>query len=84
MPDPDSVMRYDLRKEDFLQPPGSCYIPTLNAEPSKGDQAAVARVYARDNAVKSAQVQNSLIEKLLKTDSNFSTLERAALRAYKR
>lgn len=83
VPDPDSVMRYDLRKEDFLQPPGSCYIPTLNAEPSKGDQAAVARVYARDNAAKSAQVQNALIEKLIKTDSNFSTLERAALRAYK-
>lgn len=82
--DPDSVMHYDLRKEDFKQPAGDCYIAAIHSEPSRGDQAAVARAYPKDGeAVKFKKAQNALIDRLLKTDGHLSTLERAAIRSYK-
>ncbi|WP_200959418.1 M12 family metallopeptidase [Hydrogenophaga sp. Root209] len=82
-PDMDSVMRYHLREEDFKKPPGSCYDPTMNSEPSKGDQDAIARAYPRENATKRIQTQNALIENILKAHPNLTAVERASLRAFK-
>ena len=83
MPDRLSVMRYDLRSEDFKQPPGSCFDPTANSEPSSGDQAAIARAYPKSNPTKGILANNTLIENVLKTNPNITSVERAALKAFK-
>ena len=83
MPDRLSVMRYDLRLEDFKQPPGSCFDPTANSEPSSGDQAAIARAYPKSNPTKGILANNTLIENVLKANPNITSVERAALKAFK-
>lgn len=83
VPDKLSVMRYDLRPEDFYQPPGSCFDPTTNSEPSKGDQEAVARAYPKTNQIKGILANNALIENVLKANPNITAVERAALKAFK-
>jgi len=83
VPDKLSVMRYDLRPEDFYQPPGSCFDPTTNSEPSKGDQEAVARAYSKTNQVKGILANNALIENVLKVNPKITSVERAALKAFK-
>lgn len=82
-PDKLSVMRYDLRREDFYQPPGSCFDPTRNSEPSKGDQEALARAYPKTNPVKGILANNALIDNVLKANPNITSVERAALKAFK-
>ena len=82
-PDKLSVMRYDLRREDFKEPPGSCFDPTRNSEPSKGDQEAIARAYPRTNPTKGILANNALIENILKANPNITSVERAALKAFK-
>lgn len=82
-PDKLSVMRYHLRPEDFYQPPGSCFDPTMSSEPSKGDQEAVGRAYPKSNPVKGILANNALIENVLKANPNITSVERAALKAFK-
>jgi hypothetical protein len=83
VPDKLSVMRYDLRPGDFYQPPGSCFDPTTNSEPSKGDQDAVARAYPKTSLDKGILANNALIENVLRANPNITSVERAALKAFK-
>jgi hypothetical protein len=82
--DKKSVMHYALPEKIFIPPAGNCYLPEKNQVLSELDKKGIAAAYPPGSAAGFKASHNGMIERILRTNSRLSNLEREALKALRR